>query len=93
MRRVIAIPRDLVARDVGAGTVDVEIYWDHFQKTISRVSERASALAADQIAGAGHHGAGGDPGHGFQKIATLHVMLQTPEGNDVAELRKVCAKT
>jgi hypothetical protein len=59
-----------------------------FSVTTSGVSERASAFAEDQIAGAGS-----DAGHGFQKIAVLHLTLQRTRKSALERLRKVRAKS
>ena len=63
-------------------------------ETISSVSWRDCALAGDQIAGAEHGAAGGERGHRFQKVTTLHgglpgfltAGLESPSANFVPAL-------
>jgi hypothetical protein len=73
--------------------VDVEVVGPP-SETISSVSDRACALAADQIAGAGVIATGRSQSrHGFEEVATLHGgCSKTPEGKTLWNWnRKVCA--
>jgi hypothetical protein len=74
---VIAIPAHLVAGHIGPGTVDIEIIGTAFRNDQQGFGAGVG-LGGGPDRGRGHHRAGGDPGDGFQEIATLHVMLQTP---------------
>ena len=74
---VVAIPRHFIAGHVGADAVDVEIVGAAFGDDQQRFGA-GIGLGGGPDRRRRHHGAGGDAGGGFQKIATLHVMLQRP---------------
>jgi hypothetical protein len=76
---VVAIPRHLIAGNVGADAVDVEIVGAAFGDDQQRL-RAGVGLGGGPDRRRGHHGAGGYSGDGFQKIAAFHVMLQTHEG-------------
>src|SRR6266851_4528562 len=77
---IVAIPRRLVAGPIGADAVDVEIVGAAFGDDEKRLGAGVG-LGGGPDRGCRHHRAGGNAGDGFQKIATLHVMRQTPAGN------------
>ncbi len=72
---VVAIPRHLVARHVGADAVNVEIVGAAFGDDQQRLGAGVG-LGGGPDRGRRHHRAGRDPGDGFQEITTLHGRLQ-----------------